>query len=61
MKVKIIKTGKTEEVNDSYGARLVEQGKAVIDHTKQKAAKAEKSAEQPAAEGKPAKKSGKGD
>lgn len=29
MKVKYIKTGAVAEVNDSYGARLIEQGKAV--------------------------------
>lgn len=29
MKVKDIKTGKINEVNDAYGARLIEQGKAV--------------------------------
>lgn len=28
MKVNEIKTGKTLEVNDAYGARLIEQGKA---------------------------------
>ncbi len=30
MKVLILKDGKTAEVNDSYGARMIEQGKAVI-------------------------------
>lgn len=30
MKVKIIKTGKTEDVSESYGSRLIEQGKAVL-------------------------------
>ncbi|MDD3881895.1 MAG: hypothetical protein PHI27_06550 [Eubacteriales bacterium] len=29
MKVKLLKTGETVTVNDSYGARLIEQGKAV--------------------------------
>lgn len=29
MKVIILATGKAEEHNDSYGARLIEQGKAV--------------------------------
>ena len=29
MKVKIIKTGETAEYNDSYAARLIEQGKAI--------------------------------
>ena len=29
MKVKIIKTGAIETYNDSYAARLIEQGKAV--------------------------------
>lgn len=60
MRVKILDTGKTAEVNDSYGARLVEQGKAVVERTKQASAKADKPATQPAAEGKAAKKSGKG-
>lgn len=31
MKVKDIKTGKINEVNDAYGARLIEQGKAVAE------------------------------
>ncbi len=30
MIIKVIKTGETIEVNDSYGARLIEQGMAVI-------------------------------
>lgn len=30
MKVKILKTGETKEVNESYGARLVEQGQAIV-------------------------------
>ena len=29
MTVKIIKTGEIKTVNDSYGARLIEQGRAV--------------------------------
>lgn len=29
MKVVILKTGKTQTVGSSYGARLIEQGKAV--------------------------------
>ena len=29
MKVRIVKTGKTEEYNDSFAARLIEQGEAV--------------------------------
>ncbi len=29
MKVKIIKTGQTEEYDSSYAVRLIEQGKAV--------------------------------
>lgn len=29
MRVLILATGKTEEHNDSYGARLIEQGRAV--------------------------------
>lgn len=30
MKVLILKEGETAEVNDSYGARLIEQGMAVV-------------------------------
>lgn len=30
MKVLILKDGETAEVNDSYGARLIEQGRAVV-------------------------------
>jgi hypothetical protein len=30
MKVKILKTGEIKEVNDSFGARLVEQGQAIV-------------------------------
>ena len=30
MKVKFVKTGKAVTVDDSYGARLIEQGKAVL-------------------------------
>ncbi len=30
MKVLILATGKTEEHNESYGARLIEQGRAVL-------------------------------
>lgn len=33
MKVKLLNTGEIIEVNESYGARLIEQGKAVIDKT----------------------------
>ncbi|MEG2623964.1 MAG: hypothetical protein RSC06_13800 [Clostridia bacterium] len=29
MKIKYIQSGKCENVNDSYGSRLIEQGKAV--------------------------------
>lgn len=29
MKVKLTETGRVQEVNDSYGMRLVEQGKAI--------------------------------
>ena len=39
MKVVILKTGKTEEVNDSYGGRLIEQGKAVLPEADKEAAK----------------------
>lgn len=30
MKVKILKTGEELEVNESFGARLIEQGQAVV-------------------------------
>ena len=30
MKVKILKTGGIIDVNDTYGARLIEQGEAVL-------------------------------
>lgn len=30
MKVKFVKTGEVAEFNDSYGARLIEQGRAVL-------------------------------
>ena len=33
MKVKLLNTGEIIEVNESYGARLIEQGQAVIDNT----------------------------
>ena len=43
MKVLILADGKAAEVNDSYGARLIEQGKSVIPpKAKEKPAKAEK-------------------
>lgn len=43
MNVKIIKTGETAKVNDSYGMRLIEQGKAVLaPETKKPARKAAK-------------------
>lgn len=38
MKVTELKTGKLLDVNDSYGARLVEQGKAVPTQRQEKAA-----------------------
>ena len=54
MKVLILKDGETVDVNDSYGARLIEQGKAVVITAKaeKKAEKAEKApeAETPAEE-----------
>lgn len=39
MKVIIIKTGETQEYNDSYAMRLIEQGKAVPAPAAEKAAK----------------------
>lgn len=54
MKVKMIADGAVAEVNDSYGARLIEQGKVVVIPAKaeKKAEKAEKApeAETPAEE-----------
>lgn len=38
MRVLILATGKTEEHNDSYGARLIEQGRAVLVPTEKKPA-----------------------
>lgn len=52
MKVLILKGGEELEVNDSYGARLIEQGKAVVIPPKaeKKPEKAEPAEEAPAAE-----------
>lgn len=62
MRVKILKNGDSVEVNDSYGARLIEQGKAVADRMKRAAAKTEKPSGQPPADGKTVKKTaGRGD
>ncbi|MDO4647627.1 MAG: hypothetical protein Q4B26_03170 [Eubacteriales bacterium] len=41
MIVKLLDTKKTVEVNDSYGARLIEQGKAVLGKKKVEAASAD--------------------
>ena len=41
MNVKLIKTGETKAVNPSYGARLIEQDKAVIAESVRKLAKRE--------------------
>lgn len=49
MKVLILSNQTILEVNDSYGARLIEQGKAVIP-PKAKEQAAEKPAEEPAEE-----------
>lgn len=49
MKVLILSNQTILEVNDSYGARLIEQGKAVIP-PKAKEKAAEKPAEEPAEE-----------
>lgn len=58
MKVLILADGKIAEVNDSYGARLLEQGKAVIPaKTEKKADKAEEPVNgAPVAAAKPARK-----
>ena len=46
--VLILQSGETAEVNDSYGARLIEQGKAVVIQTKaEKKPAEEKTAEKP--------------
>lgn len=37
MRVLILATGKTEEHNESYGARLIEQGRAVLAPAEKKA------------------------
>lgn len=44
MKIKDIKTGDVRTVNDSYGARLIEQGRAVVAEPEKKSAKKEKEA-----------------
>lgn len=49
MKVLILSNQTVEEVNDSYGARLIEQGKAVIPPQAEEKAE-EKPAESPAEE-----------
>lgn len=49
MKVLILSNQTVEEVNDSYGARLIEQGKAVIPPQAEEKAE-EKPAENPAEE-----------
>lgn len=49
MRVKMLKTKKAIEVNDSYGVRLIEQGKAVLDHQKKEAAEKEPEKDQEAA------------
>lgn len=51
MKVLDMGTGKTVDVNDAYGARLIEQGKAVLP-----CAHKEKPPEEPAKAKKPANK-----
>ena len=60
MKVLILADGKAAEVNDSYGARLIEQGKAVVILTQaeeKKPVKVEKPAQEaPAAKAAPRKK-----
>jgi hypothetical protein len=43
VKVKILKTGKVEDINSSYASRLIEQGKAILQE------EAKKEAEKPAA------------
>ena len=42
MKVKLIKCGEVKEFNDSYAARLIEQGKAVLPPEEKAADKAKK-------------------
>nr|DAW25072.1 MAG TPA: hypothetical protein [Caudoviricetes sp.] len=51
MKVRMVKTGETATVNNSYGLRLIEQGKAVAIPEKKRTASAEKKgSESPAKE-----------
>jgi len=45
MKVKILNTGKTEEYDDGYAMRLIEQGKAVPAPVPETKGKAEKKAD----------------
>lgn len=42
MNVRMIKTGENATVNDGYGARLIEQGKAVLLKGEKKPQKAQK-------------------
>jgi hypothetical protein len=58
MKVIMIATGEIAEVNESYGARLIEQGKAVMAPAKKEAPKPQLKAEEKA-EPKPEKKRAK--
>ena len=58
MRIKLLDTGKELEVNEGYGTRLIEQGRAVFSAEKQKKepAKAQAKEQEPKTEGKQRKK-----
>ena len=58
MKIIMLETGETAEVNESYGARLIEQGKAIAPIAKKEEAKPQPKAEEKG-EAKPEKKRAK--
>lgn len=45
MKVKLLKCGEVKEFNDSYAARLIEQGKAILPPKEEKKTQAKKTAQ----------------
>lgn len=64
MRVKVLKSNKVMEVNDSYGTRLIEQGKAILDRQKKETEEREPAKDQTDAGGNKknsTKKTGKGD
>ena len=45
MKVKLLNCGEIKEFNDSYAARLIEQGKAILPPKEEKKSQAKKTAQ----------------